>query len=58
MRCKVCDKPLSNSESVQRDRRTGEYFDTCSTCLGVTFKSLDGFNLVAPENYALDNTEE
>ena len=39
MRCKVCNKPLTQGESVAKDTHT-KYYDTCSKCLEHSFRSL------------------
>ena len=36
MRCKCCDKKLSEVESVKKDHETKEYLDTCSYCLAMS----------------------
>jgi hypothetical protein len=33
MRCVVCNKELTDSESTMRNKHTGDYLDTCSECL-------------------------
>ena len=39
MRCKMCDNVHSNEESVKKDPRTGDFLDTCSTCMGKVYQS-------------------
>ena len=53
MRCKCCDKSLSTSESISKDRN-GEYFDTCSVCLGVSFMSLKEYDFSVPDRTTID----
>lgn len=43
MRCKVCNKKLTQSESVRKDYQTDSYLDTCSSCLYSTYDSLTVF---------------
>ena len=31
MRCRACNKALTDIESARKDPKTGEYFDLCST---------------------------
>jgi hypothetical protein len=41
MRCTCCDRILSDYESTIRSEVTGEFLDTCMTCLkeiGIKFK--------------------
>jgi len=35
----MCDNVLSNEESVKKDPRTGDFLDTCSTCMGKVYQS-------------------
>lgn len=32
MRCKACNKELSDSESVRKSKVTNEYYDLCTIC--------------------------
>lgn len=32
MRCKACNKELSDSEAVRKSKVTGEYYDLCNGC--------------------------
>jgi hypothetical protein len=50
MRCKCCDKKLSEVESVKKDHETKEYLDTCSYCLAMS----NPFNI---DNYEEEDNE-
>lgn len=40
VRCRCCDKVLSDYESRLKDKR-GEYLDTCSECLSIINNNLE-----------------
>ena len=44
MRCRVCNKKLTQSEMVRKDYQTDEYLDTCSECLHHSYDSLTVFS--------------
>lgn len=43
MRCKACDRALSDSEAVRKAPITGEYLDMCTKCLA-TIPNLEFYN--------------
>lgn len=32
MRCNICDVELTDGESTDKNPKTGEYYDLCTTC--------------------------
>ena len=40
MKCKACDVLLEDYETIRKDA-SGDYFDLCSTCLGVSIGTLE-----------------
>ena len=50
MRCKACDKLLSEFEAVRKSKDTGEFFDLCNECYSFV---KDDTQVV--ENYTLLN---
>lgn len=38
MRCKACNKALSDFESTRKSTETGEYIDLCNWCYGTISK--------------------
>jgi len=39
MRCKACNKRLSDQESILKDTETGEYYDLCTECFNALEKN-------------------
>ena len=59
MKCKVCDKTLTSSESVVKDRTTGEYLDTCSVCHTFHYMTMGEFSyqeVFSVSHVEIDNT--
>jgi hypothetical protein len=48
MRCKACNKSLSDAESRAKDSVSGEYLDTCKRCLRATEEALVQPNALSP----------
>lgn len=40
MRCRACNKLLTDVETAVKDKDTGEYYDMCGTCLVVSKDAL------------------
>jgi hypothetical protein len=53
MRCKACDKLLSEFEAVRKSKDTGEFFDLCNECYSFV---KDDTQVV--ENYTLLNLQD
>lgn len=43
MRCKACDKMLTDYETTRKDRMTGMYLDLCGSCHGASQKAFSDF---------------
>ena len=59
MKCKICDTALTNSESVTKNRMTGEYLDTCSVCQASHYVTMGEFSygeVVIVSHVEIDNT--
>jgi hypothetical protein len=41
MRCKACDKQLSDYESTRKSKITQEYYDLCNTCFSYVRDDVD-----------------
>ena len=53
MRCKACDKALSEFEAVRKSKDTGEFVDLCNECYGYV---RDDVQVI--ENYSLLNLQD
>lgn len=53
MRCKACDKALSEFESVRKSKDTGEFVDLCNDCYGHVRDDMEVI-----ENYSLINLQD
>ena len=59
MKCKICDTTLTNSESVTKNRLTGEYLDTCSVCQTFHYMTMGEFSVdevFSISHVEIDNT--
>ncbi len=59
MKCKICDTTLTNSESVTKNRMTGEYLDTCSVCQTFHYMTMGEFSVdevFSISHVEIDNT--
>ena len=59
MKCKICDTTLTNSESVTKNRLTGEYLDTCSVCQTFHYMTMGEFlvdEVFSISHVEIDNT--
>jgi hypothetical protein len=48
MRCRACDRNLSDFESTRKDHNTGQFVDLCNECISVVNADLstdDRFDL-------------
>lgn len=44
MRCKACDKMMSDYELTRKDKLTGEYIDLCGACYSVSAKAISDYD--------------
>ena len=40
MRCRACNKELSDREATHKDPQSGDYFDLCSECLTESYQAM------------------
>ena len=56
MRCKICDKNLTTTESTTKCNHTGEFLDTCGECNSDIYATLCEFEYEVKLN--VDNVDE
>lgn len=44
MKCKACDKMMTDFDVTRKDRVTGEYLDLCGACYSVSQKAMSDYD--------------